>query len=54
MDLVNVVADSRYHLYEDFVNEQSERLTSYLASVQKAIMKGLAGGGSHPFRALDL
>lgn len=53
-ELVNIVADSRYRLYDDFVDDKSERLSKYLAAVQQAIMKGLEGGGAHPFRIIDL
>ncbi|KAF8884657.1 nuclear pore protein 84/107 [Infundibulicybe gibba] len=52
LDLANVVADSRYKLYEDFVNEEGRRLSDYLGAVRQAILGGLEGGGSDPFRAL--
>ncbi|KAJ7582625.1 nuclear pore protein 84/107 [Mycena floridula] len=49
-DLVNIVADSRYKLYEDFVNEEGRRLGDYLGAVRQAILGGLEGGGADPFR----
>lgn len=52
LELVNIVADSRYKLYEDFVNEDGRRLGDYLGAVRQAILGGLEGGGSDPFRIL--
>jgi len=46
------VADSRYQLYEDFVNEDGKRLGDYLGAVREAILGGLEGGGSDPFRVI--
>jgi nuclear pore complex protein Nup107 len=49
------VADSRYKLYEDFVNEDSgKRLGDYLGAVRQAILGGLEKGGSDPFRVIAL
>ncbi|KAG6856667.1 hypothetical protein H0H87_002044 [Tephrocybe sp. NHM501043] len=48
--LANTVADSRYKLYEDFVNEDVRRLGDYLGAVRQAVLAGLEGGGSDPFR----
>jgi len=50
--LANVVADSRYRLYEDFVNQDGKRLGNYLAVIRQAILGGLEGGGSDPFRVV--
>ncbi|KAF7294646.1 Nuclear pore complex protein [Mycena indigotica] len=54
LDLANIVADSRYRLYEDFVNEDGRRLGDYLGAVRQTILGGLEGGGSDPFRILSL
>jgi len=53
LELVNVVADSRYKLYEDFVNEEGRRLGEYLGAVRQAVLYGLEGGGSDPFRVIS-
>ncbi|KAJ7349466.1 nuclear pore protein 84/107 [Mycena albidolilacea] len=53
LELANVVADSRYKLYEDFVNEDGRRLGDYLGAVRQAILGGLEGGGSVPFRIIS-
>ncbi|OCH90763.1 nuclear pore protein 84/107 [Obba rivulosa] len=50
LQLANVVADSRYKLYEDFINQDGRRLGDYLGAVRQAILAGLEGGGSDPFR----
>ena len=60
LSLANVVADSRYGLYEDFVAENNgasagagaTRLQKYLLAVRQAVLKGLENGGSDPFRIL--
>lgn len=52
LELTNIVADSRYKLYEDFVNEDGRRLGDYLGAVRQAILGGLENGGSDPFRVL--
>ena len=52
LQLANIVADSRYQLYEDFVNEDGKRLGDYLGAVREAILGGLEGGGSDPFRVI--
>ncbi|RDB21680.1 hypothetical protein Hypma_011219 [Hypsizygus marmoreus] len=54
LELTNIVADSRYKLYEDFVNEDGRRLGDYLGAVRQAILGGLEGGGSDPFRVLSV
>ncbi|KAJ3753605.1 nuclear pore protein 84/107 [Lentinula raphanica] len=50
LQLVNIVADSRYKLYEDFFSDSGARLDDYLNAVRQAILGGLEGGGSDPFR----
>jgi nuclear pore complex protein Nup107 len=54
MELANIVADSRYKLYEDFVNEDGRKLGVYLSAVRQAVLGGLEGGGSDPFRVLTI
>jgi nuclear pore complex protein Nup107 len=54
LELANVVADSRYKLYEDFVNEDRRKLGGYLGAVRQAVLGGLDGGGSDLFRVLTL
>lgn len=51
-ELTNVVADSKHKLYEDFVGGNDIRLREYLGHVRQAILGGLEGGGSDPFRIL--
>ncbi|KAJ2925851.1 hypothetical protein H1R20_g11243, partial [Candolleomyces eurysporus] len=52
LELVNIVADSRYKLYEDFVNADGRRLGEYLGAVREAFVAGLEKGGSDPFRPI--
>ncbi|KAF9448694.1 hypothetical protein P691DRAFT_800405 [Macrolepiota fuliginosa MF-IS2] len=52
LELVNIVADSRYRIYEDFINEGGRKLSDYLGAVRQAALAGLDGGGSDPFRVL--
>ncbi|TDL18237.1 hypothetical protein BD410DRAFT_775281 [Rickenella mellea] len=54
LELSNVVADSRYRLYDDFLGGESGRLNDYLSAVRQAILKGIEGGGSDPFRVLSV
>ncbi|KAF7298503.1 Nuclear pore complex protein [Mycena kentingensis (nom. inval.)] len=56
LEFANVVADSRYRLYDDFVNEdgRGRKLGDYLGAVRQAILGGLEGGGSDPFRVLSV
>ncbi|EKM50986.1 uncharacterized protein PHACADRAFT_177673 [Phanerochaete carnosa HHB-10118-sp] len=54
LEFANVVADSRYRLYDDFADQPSRRLGDYLGAVRQAILGGLEGGGSDPFRVLTL
>ncbi|KAF8232102.1 hypothetical protein L208DRAFT_28542 [Tricholoma matsutake] len=44
LELANIVGDSRYKLYEDFVNEDGWRLGDYLGAVMQAVLGGLDGG----------
>ncbi|GAW01814.1 nuclear pore complex protein [Lentinula edodes] len=52
LKLVNIVADSRYKLYEDFFSDSGARLDDYLGAVRRAILGGLEGGGSDPFHVI--
>ncbi|KAI0739444.1 nuclear pore protein 84/107 [Daedaleopsis nitida] len=54
LSLVNIVADSRYRLYDDFSNQDGRRLGDYLGAVRQAVLAGLEGGGSDPFRVLTV
>lgn len=49
---MNVVADSRYKLYDDFSGEDGRRLGDYLGAVRQAVLCGLEGGGADPFRVI--
>ena len=50
--LANIVADSKHKLYEDFAGGSGVRLREYLGNVRQAVLGGLEGGGSYPFRIL--
>jgi hypothetical protein len=50
LQLVNIVADSRYRLYDDFKGVGGRSLSDYLGAVRQAILGGLENGGSDPFR----
>ncbi|KAF5319206.1 hypothetical protein D9619_008447 [Psilocybe cf. subviscida] len=50
VELANIVADSRYKLYEDFMNKGGRSLSEYLGAVRQAMLAGLASGGSDPFK----
>ena len=52
LSLANIVADSRYKVYDDFVNEEGRRLSDYLKMVRDAAIAGLESGGSDPFRVV--
>lgn len=54
LELANIVADSRYRLYDDFADQPGRRLGDYLGAVRQAVLGGLEGGGSDPFRVLTL
>lgn len=49
---MNIAADSRYKVYEDFINEGGIKFTSYLTIVRQAVFVGLEGGGSVPLEFL--
>ncbi|KXN92482.1 hypothetical protein AN958_07429 [Leucoagaricus sp. SymC.cos] len=53
-ELVNIVADSRYRIYEDFINEGGRKMSDYLGAVRQAALAGVEGGGSDPFRVLTV
>lgn len=53
LELVNVVADSRYKLYDDFLHPDGRSLGEYLGAVRKAVLAGLEGGGSDPFKVVS-
>ena len=53
LELANVVADSRYKLYEDFANGEGRRLGDYLEAVRQAILGCLERGGSDPFKLIS-
>ena len=52
LQLVNIVADSRYKLYDDFKGVGGRDLSDYLGAVRQAILGGLENGGSDPFRVV--
>ncbi|CAK5283093.1 unnamed protein product [Mycena citricolor] len=54
LELSNIVADSRYKLYEDFSNEDGKRIGDYLSAVRQAVLAALEGGGSDPFKVLSM
>jgi len=52
VELVNIVADSRYKLYDDFLHADGRRLAEYLGAVRGAVLVGLEDGGSDPFKVV--
>ena len=54
LQLADIVADSRYRLYDDFGRAPGRRLSDYLGAVRQAVLGGLEGGGADPFRAVVL
>jgi nuclear pore complex protein Nup107 len=54
LQFANIVADSRYRLYEDFTSQPGRRLGDYLQAVRQAVLGGLEGGGSDPLRVLTV
>lgn len=52
--LVNVVADSRFELYDAFQNPYGNRLPEYLQCINDAFIEGLNANGSDPFRVLAM
>ncbi|KAI0067354.1 hypothetical protein BV25DRAFT_1877263 [Artomyces pyxidatus] len=53
LNLANIVADSRYRLYEDFAGQNGRRLGDYLTAVRQAVIAGLEHGGSDPFQVVS-
>ncbi|KAH7906565.1 nuclear pore protein 84/107 [Hygrophoropsis aurantiaca] len=51
--LANIVADSRYKLYDDFLNQDGRKLGEYLGAVRYAVLASLEGGGSDPFKVIS-
>ena len=49
LQLVNIVADSRYKLYDDFKGVGGRNLSDYLGAVRQVILGVLENGGSDPF-----
>ncbi|TBU27484.1 107-domain-containing protein [Dichomitus squalens] len=54
LSLVNIVADSRYRLHEDFSKQDGRRLGDSLGAVRQAVLAGLECGGSDPSRILTV
>lgn len=52
LQLADIVADSRYKLHEDFINEDGRGLGDYLGLIRQTILGGLESGGSDPFRVI--
>ena len=53
-ELVNIAADSRYRIYEDFINEGGIKMSDYLGDVRRAVFMGLEGGGSNPLGVITV
>ncbi|KAF8836112.1 nuclear pore protein 84/107 [Paxillus ammoniavirescens] len=53
LELVNIVADARYKLYDDFLQQDGRRLAEYLGAVRQAVLAGLENGGSDPFKVVS-
>ncbi|KIJ62485.1 hypothetical protein HYDPIDRAFT_94356 [Hydnomerulius pinastri MD-312] len=53
LELANIVADSRYKLYDDFLHQDGRRLGEYLGAVRQAVLAGLESGGSDPFKVIS-
>lgn len=53
LEFVNIVADSRYKLYDDFLHPDGRRLAEYLGAVRRAVLAGLESGGSDPFKVVS-
>ncbi|KAF9221187.1 hypothetical protein BS17DRAFT_846289 [Gyrodon lividus] len=53
LELVNIVADARYKLYDDFLHQDGRRLGEYLGAVRQAVLVGLENGGSDPFKVIS-
>ncbi|KAG1743847.1 hypothetical protein EDB19DRAFT_1849782 [Suillus lakei] len=52
LELVNIVADSRDKLYDNFLHIDGRRLGEYLNGVRRATIAGLEGGGSDPSKII--
>ena len=52
IELANIVADSRYRLYETFSGNGGRSLLDYLQVVRQAVLAGVENGGSDPFRII--
>ncbi|KAF8553085.1 hypothetical protein OG21DRAFT_1589517 [Imleria badia] len=53
LELVNIIADSRYKLYDDFLHPDGRRLAEYLGAVRRAVLAGMESGGSDPFKVIS-
>ncbi|KAG9312442.1 putative nuclear pore protein 107 [Chiua virens] len=53
LELVNIIGDSRYKLYDDFLHPDGRRLAEYLGAVRRVVLAGLENGGSDPFRVVS-
>lgn len=51
---MNIAADSRYRIYEDFINEGGIKMSDYLGDVRRAVFMGLEGGGSNPLGVITV
>ncbi|CAE6457760.1 unnamed protein product [Rhizoctonia solani] len=52
LQLPNIVADSRYNIFRDFISPDGNRMPEYLASVRDAGIAVLGGGVSDPVQAV--
>ncbi|KAH7886730.1 nuclear pore protein 84/107 [Phlebopus sp. FC_14] len=53
LELANIVADSRYKLYDDFLHQDGRQLREYLGAVRQAVLTGLEDGGSDAFKVIS-
>ncbi|KIJ51179.1 hypothetical protein M422DRAFT_223628 [Sphaerobolus stellatus SS14] len=53
LTLANIVADSRFEIYEAFNNPYGNRLREFLDGLRKTVLAGLDSGGSDPFRPVS-
>lgn len=54
-ELVNIVADDRYNLVDEFQHatpEEKTQLQMYLDDVKASVISGLDAGGSDPFHGI--
>ena len=54
LELANIIADSRYKLYDDFTKQPGRRLGDYMEALRVAMLAGLEKGGSDPFRVVSV